>query len=369
MVGYKTLVRLAAAVGFALAVNPAQAQDSFTKVADQVNQKLVKLYGSGGFQRINSYGTGILVSPDGYILTMASQMLETTDLIVHLSDGRRVKATTVVVEPELDAALLKIKADAKAGETPPTDLPYFDVAAAAKRPTAQPGDWVLAVSNTFRIADRDEPLSVQRGVIASHTKLIGRRGVSEAPYQGEVYYVDTIANNPGAGGGALTTRKGELLGIIGKELRNSLSDTWVNYAVPINAKLEIKDGEVARTISMPEFVALGMKGEYKPTKKREEKAKQLVYHGIIFVPNVLQRTPPYVEGVVPDSPAAKAGLRPDDLVSFVDGEPVVSINEFNKMVGRIGPNQQVRLEVRRGDKLQTIELTLAPPLRKPEPKK
>ncbi len=115
------------------------------------------------------------------------------------------------------------------------DLPYFDVVEAAKRPPVEPGTGVLAFSNQFQIATRDEPMSVQRGVVASYSKLYGRLGIFEATYKGDVYVVDAITNNPGAAGGALTTRKGELLGLIGKELRNELTNTWINYAIPINA--------------------------------------------------------------------------------------------------------------------------------------
>src|SRR5438874_2365568 len=130
----------------------------------------------------------------------------TAALRVHLADGRRLHAKVMVAEPELDAALVKIdKAE---------DLPYFDIAKAAKTPLAQPGDWVLGFSNQFQIATREEPMSVQHGVITSYTKLHGRRGVFDAPYTGDVYVVDAVTNNPGAGGGALVTRKGELLGII-----------------------------------------------------------------------------------------------------------------------------------------------------------
>src|SRR5262249_51398547 len=143
-----------------LAGRPAAAQESFAEVAREVNQKLVKLFGAGGFSGLPSYGTGVLVSPDGYVLTVASQMLVTQDLRVHLHDGRRYHAKTVVAEPELDAALVKIDKLEEA-------LPYYDMAKAAPAAPAKPGDWVLAFSNQFQIATRDEPVSVQRGVIAA----------------------------------------------------------------------------------------------------------------------------------------------------------------------------------------------------------
>ncbi|HEY1380020.1 MAG TPA: trypsin-like peptidase domain-containing protein, partial [Gemmataceae bacterium] len=332
-----------ALIGAVAVAAPAAAQAPFHDVSKQVNRKLVKVFGSGGFRGLVAYGTGVVVSPDGYVLTAASHLLDTPDLRVHLSDGRRCQAKVVVIEPELDAALIKIdKVD---------DLPFFDVLAAAKAPRAKPGDWVLAFSNQFEIATRDEPMSVQRGVIAAYAKLPLQRGIFEAPYQGDVYVVDAITNNPGAAGGALTTRGGELLGVIGKELRNSLSNTWVNYAVPIAAKVDVRQGEHVVTVSLPEFVEKGMKGEYKPTSKEKKEEGQGGYTGIVFVPNVVERTPPYVEEVAAESPAAKAGVKVDDLVVYLDGEPVVSIAAFKEMMLKTRPGTVVKLEVRRGDKL------------------
>ncbi len=243
----------------ALTAGPAPAFDPVTKVADEVNQKLVKLFGSGGFRGIANYGTGILISPDGHILTVASPMLDTAELIVHLSDGRRMQAAVVVVEPELDLAVLKIKAEGKKPDEPTgLDLPYFDFAAAAKRPPAGPGDWVLAFGNMYEIAMRDEPLTVQRGVVSAYGKLHGRRGIFDFPYTGDVYMIDAITNNPGAAGGALTDRKGNLLGVVGREVRNALSETWINYAIPVGAKVETRDGEKTVSLGVAEFVEKAM---------------------------------------------------------------------------------------------------------------
>jgi serine protease Do len=311
---------------------------SLATVVDHVNQKTVKLFGAGGFRSLASYGSGILVSPEGHILTVASPLLETQDLRVHLFDGRRVHAKVLVAEPELDVALCKIdKAE---------DLPYFDVAQAARQPQAKAGDWVLGFSNQFQIATRDEPLSVQRGVVAAYTKLQGRRGIFDASYNGDVYIVDAITNNPGAGGGALTTRKGELLGLIGKELRNTLSDTWINYAVPIQA--------------LADFVEKAKRGEYTPIVREKAAGGPGGYHGIVLVPDVVERTPPFIEEVTPGSPAARAGLRPDDLIVYIDGEKVISIKAFKDIVERARPGTTFKLEVRRGERLTTVDLKLEP---------
>src|SRR4029077_13861417 len=116
--------------------------------------------------------------------------------------------------PRLDIAVLKI--DAK-------NLPYFDM---AKAVPLVGGTRILALSNLFNVAMGDEPASVQSGAVSVVTRLEGRRGVFETPYHGPIYVLDVATNNPGAAGGALVTHRGELAGILGKELRNSLNNTW-----------------------------------------------------------------------------------------------------------------------------------------------
>jgi serine protease Do len=335
-------------------VSPARGEESFSTLTEKVNQKTVKVFGSGGFAGLVSYGTGALVSPDGYILTVASHMLDTQELRVHLPDGRRFQGKVVVIEPELDAALIKIdKVE---------DLQFFDVAKSAQAPLAKTGDWILAISNEFNVATRDEAMSVQHGVIAAYSKLHGRRGVFDAPYTGDVYIIDAITNNPGAGGGVIINRKGELVGIIGKELRNSLTNTWINYAVPIQV--------------LAKFVTEGRAGRYKPIVKPKTSGPG-GYSGIVLVPNVVERTPPYIEEVLAGSPAAKAGLKPDDLIVYVDGEQVLTVTAFKEILAKARPGTAVKLEIRRVDKtdggaadrLVTVDLTLGPPPPEPVKKK
>ena len=217
------------------------------------------------------------------------------------------------------------------------------------------GTNVLAFSNQFQIATRDEPMSVQHGVIAGYSKLHGRKGVFDVPYTGDVYVIDAITNNPGAGGGVITNRKGELIGIIGKELRNSLTNTWINYAVPIQM--------------LTKFVIEGKAGKYKPIVKPKNSGGPGGYHGIVLVPNVVERTPPYIEEVLSGSPAAKAGLKPDDLIVYVDGEQVLTVTAFKEILAKTRPGAAVKLEIRRVDKtesggadrLVTVDLKLGDP--------
>jgi serine protease Do len=340
----------------ALRTPVARTDDSFAPVAEEVNKKLVKLFGAGGLRGLAAYGTGVLISRDGYILTVNSHILDTRDLRIHTYDGTRYHGKVIAREPELDVALVKINAGQRTVEIEH----YFDVIKAAKRDVLEPGTHVLAFSNQFQIATRDEPMSIQRGVIASYSKLHGRIGVFEAAYRGNVYVIDAITNNPGAGGGVITTRKGELLAMIGKELRNELTNTWINYAIPFNATMEVpgKDGKKEIT-SILDLVT--KKENYKPLPPRSQ-LKIAAYHGIMLVPNVVERTPPYIEEVMLGSPADKAKLKPDDLIVYVDGLPVQDINAFNNILASYGPGMELKLEIQRGDKLLTVPVKLEKPV-------
>lgn len=339
----------------ALAASHGRAQEPLTEAAAAVNKKMVKLFGIGGFKGLPSYGTGIAVSKQGHILTVNNHIiLNSSGILVHLYDGRQYQAKVLHREPELDVALLKIDEDVDL-------LHYFDFEKEAVRPMAENGDWIMALSNQFKIALRDEPMSLQRGAIATVADLQGRRGVFEAPFSGEVYFLDNITNNPGAAGGVITGLKGELLGIIGRELKDTRLDTWINYAVPIQATVEVtreeKGVKVNKKVSMADFVKEAIKGTYITSVKkvREDKGG---YHGIILIVNAVPSTPPYVEEVVAGSPAAKSGMRPDDLILYVQGESVPTIRVFREAMKQYAPGDEVSLQFQRGNRLESVKLKL-----------
>lgn len=351
---------------FAVSTSIAYADVSFSQVVKETNRKMVKVYGAGGFRGVNAYCTGVLISADGYILTVYSPTLDTNNLRVHLYDGTKHNVELVAAEPQLDVALLRIKERERFAEQP---LPFFDLTKPIITPSV--GDWVLAFTNQFEVAVRDEPVSVQRGVLAAIVPFAGRRGITEANFKGMAYIVDAITNNPGANGGLLTTRKGEPLGLIGKELKNTLSETWVNYAIPLP--------------SLTDFVSKAMKGQYKRQARDEDKIAEdkKAFHGIMLIPDVLDRTPPYVEDVVPGSPAALAGIRINDLLIFIrhprqdapeelDERVIASFKTFREVMGPLAPGTRVSIVVRRDGQLITLDLVLGKPLTPttpPAPKK
>ncbi len=271
-------------------------------------------------------------------MTVWNHVLDTPELSVVLHDGRRFKAEVVNAEPALDLAVLKL-------ESGDETFPAYRLEDARDVPL---GTRVLAFSNMFRVATGDEPVSVVHGVVSARTRLATKRGVTDVPIDSELYVLDAITNNAGAEGGLLTTLSGRPVAMIGRQLRNGQTNTWVNYAVPLT---QLR-GTVDQIIS-GKFSARSRGGEGR-------KAKNFVPAdlGLVLVPNVVQRTPGYVDSVIPESPAAKAGVQREDLVVFLNDTLVRSCNEVQDAIGGLTPGRKVELVVRRGDTLKSFQIEL-----------
>jgi S1-C subfamily serine protease len=311
------------------------AQDSFAETIAQTQPKIVKIFGAGGLRGLEAYQSGFLISDEGHILTAWSYVLDSDAVIVYLNDGRKVTAEIVGMDPRSEIAVLKIDA---------RSLPHFNLEEAV---TLSSGAKVLAFSNMFGIALGSEPASVLHGVVAAKTDLAARRGAFETNYRGPAYVLDAMTNNPGAAGGALTDAKGRLAGLLGKELRSSASNIWLNYAIPIGELQPIVDQIMA--------------GKFRPARAGEGQKKPKEHHtlaalGMHLVPDFLPRTPPFIESVKPRSTAAKAGIKPDDLVLFVNGRVVPSCKLLADELTFIDRLDPIRLTIQRGQELVEIEL-------------
>lgn len=313
-----------------------QAGETIPDTVDEVQPKVVKLFGAGGLKNLAAYGTGFLVSAEGHIVTVWSHLLHNDVVTVVLSDGRKFFGKVIGADSSKDVAVLKIDAD---------NLPYFDLNEVR---AAGPGSRVLAFSNMFKVATGDEYLSVQQGVIAASTMLKARKGRYQAPYKGEVYVVDAVTNNPGSAGGVLTTREGKLLGMIGRELINEETNTWFNYCVPIS---QVK-------ISIDNIIAGTFKREDPLHADTPSGQVNLLEMGIVLVPDVVYRTPAYIDAVVSGSQAAELKLQPDDIIVFANGELVPSIRALHEMLSRVAAGDDLKLVVRRGDSLQNVTLRI-----------
>lgn len=321
--------------------SPAEAR-STSETVEYILPRTVKIFGAGGLQKLASYGTGFLVSKDGHIVTVWSHVLDPDEVSIVLDDGRRFPAKVLGAEPPLDLAVLKIDAPDRE-----LDLPHFNLD--TEIGTASAGARVLGFSNMFKVATGDEPVSVLHGVVMSRTKLRARRGTYQIPYDGEVYIVDAITNNSGAAGGILTTRDGKLLGMIGRELRNSETNTWVNYSIPLT---------VLKT-PVQEIISGNFTSTQKPLDDPGVAARYYPRDfGIVMVPDVLFRTPAYVDAVIAGSPAKEAGIKPDDLVLFVNDELMQSVRTIKEELGRLEAGDQLSIVVRRKDKLKTFEFSV-----------
>lgn len=334
----KSLCLAAFILAMLVSVQPLQAQ-SFNETIANVQSRMVKIHGAGGLQNLHAYSTGFLVSAEGHIVTIWNHVLDTDEVTVVLGDGRRFEAAILEAEPQDDLAILKIRSEN-------LNLDHFELDSARD---AQAGTRILSFSNMFKVAAGDEPLSVMHGVISAKAKLSARRGVYDVSFEGPVYIIDAISNNPGAGGGVVTTRDGHVLGMIGRELRNAESNTWVNYAIPLAS---IRD-------TIKEIIS----GNYKTKEKNPDDNVKLANYrpldfGLVMVPDVLYRTPAFVDSVVPGSVAAEAKpkLQPDDLILFINDVLIHSCRDLKQELGKLEAGDTLTLIVRRKDEIINVTL-------------
>jgi len=322
---------------FAASTTPLSAE-AWTSAIDRVQPKIVKIYGAGGIKQLESYQSGFLITPDGYVLTAWSYVLDTEGIVVTLNDGSRFEAELFGADPSLELAVLKVAAEG---------LDHFDLDNSTNMET---GDRVMAFSNLFGIATGNEPTSVLHGQIVAITNLDARRGSFNTPYRGQVYVVDAITNNAGAAGGALTDLQGQLAAIQGKELRDARSGIWLNYAIPVS--------QIKATVQSI------LEGKAAPRGRDEEgdamallpwRLQQL---GFWMIPDVLTNTPPFVQGVLQGSPADVAGLREDDLIIYIDGHLVRSQKALRKEIELVENDDRLTLSVMRNQEMKNI--TIAP---------
>lgn len=300
-------------------------------------RKVVKIHGAGGIRGLEAYQTGFVVSPAGHVVTVTSTVLDADEVTCVLDDGRRYRATMVGVDPLRELAVLSIDAE---------ELASFTLVAGEPVPV---GTRIFALSNLFGVAVGDERVSAQHGVVAARVPLEARRGSYEVPYRGDVYILDCTTNNPGAPGGAVVDWRGRLIGMLGKELRGSTSGTWLNYALPSQA---IAEGYAAIISGADSSASAVTTGEFAGT------GFDPAMLGVVLVPDLLDRTPPFIETVAADSPAARAGLRPDDLVVAVAGRAVASRAAVQRALATLAAGDAVRLSVVRDGAL--VECDLGP---------
>ncbi len=321
--------------GQALAEEEAKQATSWVDTLRVCQDRVVKIYGAGGIAGLESYQSGILVSGEGHILTAWSTVLDADTVVAVTTQGQRFDVSLVGADPRLEIAILKAQTT--------EELPHFSL---KNSPTPQIGSRVLAITNLFGIATGNEAPSVQKGSLLATSSLKDRRGKSGVVYQGSIYVIDAMTNNPGAAGGAVTDWNGNLLGIVGKELRDPQTNIWLNYAIPIS---ELQESIAA---------IIAGKSVAKTETKIAEAANphDLLKLGVVLVPDVLPKTPAFVDRIIPNSVAAKNGLLPDDLIIMVENDRIDSQTKLRTLLRTIDNADPVALMVQRGSEIVTVKL-------------
>ncbi len=279
----------------------------------------------GGSQAPSSHregglGSGVVVSPDGYILTNNHVVDGATDLEVTLPDRRQFKARVIGTDAKTDIAVIKIDA---------SNLPVITIGNSAK---IQIGDAVLAIGNPYGIGQ-----TVTMGIVSA----TGRNGLGIEDYED---FIQTDASiNPGNSGGALVNDRGELIGINTAILApGSGGNQGIGFAVPVNLARREMDQIVSH--GSVERAYLGV-------------TIQEVTPAIAKAIGLSSPEGALVNEVRPDSPASRAGLQSGDVILSINGTPVNESNQLRVNVSMMNPGQTVHLKVFRDG--QTREVNAA----------
>lgn len=266
----------------------------------------------------SSLGSGVIVSGDGYILTNDHVISGADEILVLLPDGREAQARAVGSDPETDLAVLRVELDG------------LNAIPMGNSSQARVGDVVLAIGNPFGLGQ-----SVSQGIISA----IGR-GLGLNTY--ENFLQTDAAINRGNSGGALTDAYGNLIGINTAMLESGASQ-GISFAIPVKTAIKvlediIRHGRVVRGW-------LGVQVQ----QLAPEAARALG----LSPPNAL-----VVVEVQPDSPAAAGGVQTGDVITHINGEPVLDGAYSTNLIAELQPGESVRLRVLRGTDPLSITTTV-----------
>src|ERR1700719_3381525 len=276
-------------------------------------------------QREHSLGSGVIVNPDGYILTNNHVVEGASDVQVTLSDKRTLKAKVVGTDPRTDIAVLKI---------PTSNLSTVALGDSTK---AKVGDIVLAIGDPFGIGE-----TVTMGTVSA----TGRTDLRLEGPEGYEDFIQTDASiNPGNSGGALVNTRGELIGINTAIISNGGGgNQGIGFAVPVN---------MARTV-MEQILKSG-----KVTRGFLGVSIQEVTPDLAKAFNLPSAEGALVGDVTPDSPGAKAGLQKGDVITALNGQRISDYHDLRLRISQTAPGTAIKLDVYRSGQKQQMTATLS----------
>ena len=280
-------------------------------------------FGQQGSQSQSGLGSGVIMSADGYVLTNNHVVQEADHIEAVLADGRRASARVIGADPESDLAVLKI------------DLPDLPVMTPSDSDRIEVGDRVLAIGNPFGVGQ-----TVTSGIVSA----LGRDQLGINTF--ENFIQTDAAINPGNSGGALTDEQGRLLGINTAIYSRSGGSLGIGFAIPVNVARQalqdiVQNGRVVRGWIGVESTAL--------TPELAENLGAASAQGAI------------ITGVLNGGPAARAGMRPGDVVTRINGRPIRTVAELRSGITALRPGTAATFTALRQG--QNVEMQLVPGLR------
>lgn len=272
-------------------------------------------------ERENSLGSGVIVTPDGTILTNNHVIEGASDIKVDLSDKREFQAKLIGTDPKSDIAVIRIQA---------ADLPTLPLGDSSK---LHVGDVVFAIGEPYGLTS-----TATMGIVSA----TGRGGLNIEGYED---FIQTDASiNPGNSGGAMIDLHGDLVGINTAILaENGGGNQGIGFAIPINMARSVMDQIVEHG-----KVVRGYLGLF-PQDVTPALAKQF---------GLSQPTGALVAEVEHDTPASKAGIKRGDVILAVNGQPVASANDLRLRISQTPPGTNVKLEISRDGKTQDVSVPL-----------
>lgn len=290
----------------------------------------------GGSEYMNpqpsvGYGSGVIISKDGYIITNNHVIDKATEIEVTMNDNQKYVAKLIGTDPTTDIALLKIEG---------TDFPYVSF---GNSDDLKVGEWVLAVGNPFNLTS-----TVTAGIVSAK----GRGGIGAGKQGGgdmtiQSFIQTDAAINPGNSGGALVNTNGQLVGINTAIYSQTGSFAGYGFAVPISIAgkvvADIKEfGAVQRAVLGVMISDVSAVDDINPEKAKALKVKEGVYVG----------------GFADRSPAKEAGVLEGDVIVAVNKTKVRSVGELQDQVNRYRPGDKVELAINRNGDSKTVNVVL-----------
>ena len=289
-------------------------------------------------------GSGVIISPDGYIVTNNHVVDKAEKIEITTNDHRNFKAKVIGTDPNTDLALIKIEG---------SNLPIVKL---GNSDAVRVGEWVLAVGNPFKLTS-----TVTAGIVSAKGRGLGLIGnedqeENQSPFGRTQYqqkpklnqaiesFIQTdAAINPGNSGGALVNTNGELIGINSAIASHTGSYEGYGFAIPINlAKKVLNDIEKYGAVKRG-YVGLTF------TELNQDNNEQLHTDKTVGL---------YVQQVIPGGGAAAAGIQTGDIISKVDGAPAYESSDLQERVGRLHPGDKIDITILRGNEEKNVSVTL-----------